>query len=86
VGAEHLTPSDAVWLGQTIPEMATGVADPARTIAAIRGYITSFFDATLLGKPFPIPPSAKIVAYPGTTLTTGTQALCPHLARNGDPQ
>ena len=87
-GAEHLTPSDAVWLGRAIPAMAVavGAAGSPRTMAAIRNHVTAFFDSTLRDRPF-----APLLA--GTTLdsravsvTTAAQPLCPQLAERGESQ
>jgi len=49
-GAEHLTPSDAVWLAKDA--IATGAMGPEKTMAAVRNYIAAFLDANLRGKPF----------------------------------
>jgi len=42
-GAEHLTPSDAVWLAKG--GIKTGPMGPEKTIAAIRSYVAAFLDA-----------------------------------------
>ena len=85
-GAQHLTPSDAVWFGPAFPGMAVapGAAGSARTIAAIRNHVTAFFDSTLRDRPFnPLPATLDNRAV---TVTTATQQLCPHLAEKGEPQ
>jgi dienelactone hydrolase len=50
LGADHLTPSDAVWLAAYVPELAkqAGPMGPQRTVAAVRSYIAAFLDANLL--------------------------------------
>jgi len=73
-GAEHLTPSDAVWLAEYA--VKTGTMGPDKTVSALRNYIAAFLDATLrengldpmLTGPSPDYPDAVVVA-PG-------QALC----------
>jgi hypothetical protein len=50
-GAEHLTPTDAVWLAKGGVE--TGDMGREKTIAAMRDYIAAFLDANLRGKPLP---------------------------------
>src|SRR5262249_32723859 len=52
-GAEHMTPSDAVWLGEYVPvlHVETGTMGPEATIAAIRDFVADFFAAYLSGKP-----------------------------------
>src|SRR5262249_30496936 len=48
-GAEHLTPSDAVWLAKG--RVKTGAMGPEKAVAAVRGYIAAFLDANVRGKP-----------------------------------
>jgi len=48
-GAEHLTPSDAVWLANGA--IKTGTVGMTRTVASVRDYIAGFLDANLNGKP-----------------------------------
>jgi len=86
-GAEHLTPSDAVWLGRAIPGMAVaaGAAGSARTIAAIRNHVTAFFDSVLRDRPFN-PLLTSMTFDRAVTVTTATQPLCPQLAEKGEPQ
>ena len=85
-GAQHLTPSDAVWFGQAFPGMAVapGAAGSARTVAAIRNHVTAFFDSTLRDRPFNSLPAT--LDNRAVTVTTATQQLCPHLAEKGEPQ
>jgi dienelactone hydrolase len=78
LGADHMTPSDAVWLAAHTPELAlqTGRMGPERTVAVIRNYIAAFFDANLRGQPMnslltgPSPDSPEVV------VTTREGSLC----------
>jgi hypothetical protein len=87
-GAEHLTPSDAVWLGRAIPAMsvAVGAAGSARTMAAIRNHVTAFFDSTLRDRPFAPLLAGTTLDSRAVSLTTATQPLCPQLAVRGESQ
>ena len=72
-GAEHLTPSDAVWLAKDA--IATGAMGPEKTMAAVRNYIAAFLDANLRGKPFDpllIGPSSD---FPDADVTTQNELL-----------
>ena len=78
LGADHMTPSDAVWFAAHTPELAfqTGRIGPERTIAVVRNYIAAFFDANLRGQPMnslltgPSPDSPEVV------VTTREGSLC----------
>ena len=48
-GAEHVTPSDLVWLAKG--GIKTGAMGAEKTIAALRDYIAAFLDANLRGEP-----------------------------------
>jgi dienelactone hydrolase len=87
-GAEHLTPSDAVWLGRAIPGMAVaaGAAGSARTIAAIRNQVTAFFDSALRDRPFAFSLTGVTLDNRAVTVTAATQPLCHQLAEKGEPQ
>ena len=87
-GAEHLTPSDAVWLGRAIPGMAVaqGAAGSARTIAAVRNHVTAFFDSALRDRHFNPLLTSMTFDNRAVTVTTATQPLCPQLAEKGEPQ
>lgn len=72
-GAEHVTPTDEVWLARDA--IKTGTMGSEKTIAAIRDYIAAFLDANLLNKPLDpllIGPSS---AYPDAKVTTQNQLL-----------
>jgi predicted dienelactone hydrolase len=47
--AEHLAPSDAVWLAKGA--IQTGSMGPERTVAAVRDHIAAFLDSNLREKP-----------------------------------
>jgi predicted dienelactone hydrolase len=47
--AEHVTPTDAVWLAPGA--IRTGTMSPAQTVAAVRAYVAAFLDANLQGRP-----------------------------------
>lgn len=47
-GAEHLTPTDLVWLAKGA--IRTGTMGPDKTIAAIRDYSAAFLDVSLRGQ------------------------------------
>lgn len=73
-GAEHLTPSDAVWLARYA--IKTGSMGPEKTIAEVRDYVVAFLDANLKGLP-----AARLVkgpsrAYPDAVVTTQSQSPC----------
>jgi len=73
-GAEHVTPSDAVWLAKGV--IKTGNMGPEKTIAAIRDYVATLLDANLRGErlsPIMIGPSAD---YPDVVVTGREQSLC----------
>ncbi len=73
-GAEHVTPSDAVWLAKGV--IKTGNMGPEKTIAAIRDYVATFLDANLRGErlsPIMTGPSAD---YPDVVVTGREQSLC----------
>jgi predicted dienelactone hydrolase len=73
-GAEHVTPSDAVWLAKGA--IKTGNMSPEKTIAALRQYIAAFLDANVRGEP----PSPRMIGlasdYPDAHLTTQAQFAC----------
>jgi dienelactone hydrolase len=68
-GAEHLTPSDAVWLAKDA--VKTGAMGPDKTIAAIRSYIAAFLDTTLRGRPWDRLLSGPSANYPEVTVAVG---------------
>jgi len=74
-GAEHLPPSDAVWLAKGA--IKTGTMGTDKTIAAMRDYVAAFLDANLRERPLdPLlagPPSV----YPDAVVTSRDGTLCP---------
>jgi dienelactone hydrolase len=72
-GAEHLTPSDAVWLANGA--IKTGTVGMTRTVASVRDYIAGFLDANLNGKPMDDRLLVGLSSiYPDVEVTT--QASC----------
>jgi len=73
-GAEHLTPSDAVWLAKYA--VKTGTMGPDKTVNALRNYIAAFLDTTLRDNgldPMLTGPSSD---YPDAVVVAPGQALC----------
>ena len=73
-GAEHITPSDAVWLLRGIVQ--TGTASPEQAVAAMRDYVAAFLDANLAsGSAVPAMSQAPR-EYPDAAVVTRDQLLC----------
>ena len=72
-GAEHLTPSDAVWLAKDA--IATGAMGPEKTMAAVRNYIAAFLDANLRGKPWDPLLIGASSDFPDADVTTQNELL-----------
>jgi dienelactone hydrolase len=78
IGADHFTPTDAIWLLKDIPGMAIPVGSMGRekTISTVRNFITAFFDASLRnGAEAPLLHS-PLPEYSGAILTMQSQDLC----------
>lgn len=73
-GAEHVTPSDAVWLAKYT--VKTGTMGPEKTIEALRNYIATFLDANLRGRQFDPLLTGPSSDYPDAAVTTQKQLLC----------
>jgi pimeloyl-ACP methyl ester carboxylesterase len=73
-GAEHVTPSDAVWLAKGA--IKTGPMGPEKTIEALRDYIAAFLDTNLRGRPFDPLLTGPSSDYPDAAVTTQKQPLC----------
>jgi dienelactone hydrolase len=73
-GAEHVTPSDAVWLAKDA--VRTGIMGPEKTIGAVRDYIAAFLDTNLRGKPSSTLLRGPSSDYPDAAVTTQKQLLC----------
>jgi hypothetical protein len=73
-GAEHVTPTDAVWLAEGA--IKTGPMGLEKTIAAVRDYIAAFLDTNLRNKPFDPLLTGPSSDYPDAEVTTQKQSLC----------
>jgi predicted dienelactone hydrolase len=73
-GAEHMAPSDAVWLAKGA--IKAGAMGPEKTIIAIRNYIAAFLDTNLRGSPADPLLSGPSSDYPDAAVTTQKQLLC----------
>jgi hypothetical protein len=73
-GAEHVTPSDALWL--TPGAVQTDTMGAEKTTAAIRDYIAAFLDANLRGKPLDPLLAGPSSDYPDAVVTTQEELLC----------
>ena len=80
LGAEHITPSDAVWL--TKYAVRTGAMGPDRAMAAVRDYVAAFLETNLRHRswndPLLIGPSLN---YPDAAVTIQMQSLCGEAVR-----
>src|SRR5215469_13977122 len=72
-GAEHVTPSDAVWLAKGA--IQTGDMGPDKTIAVIRNYIAAFLDANLRDQPLNPLLTGPSSDYPDAEVTTQRNLL-----------
>lgn len=77
-GADHFTPSDAIWMLKDLPGLAvpTGAMGPKKTMAAVRNYIAAFFDANLRGQSQRSLLNRASSEYPDAVVTTQKQPLC----------
>jgi dienelactone hydrolase len=73
-GAEHVTPSDAVWLAKYA--INTGTAGPDRTVAEVREYIAAFLDVNLRDRPIDLLLTGPSSDYPDAEVITQEQSLC----------
>jgi dienelactone hydrolase len=73
-GAEHLTPSDAVWLAKGV--IKTGDMGPEKTMAAVRNYIAAFLETNLEGEPPDPLLSGPTTNYRDASITPREQSLC----------
>jgi dienelactone hydrolase len=72
-GAEHVMPSDAVWIAKGA--IQTGDMGPDKTIAAIRNYIAAFLDANLRDQPLDPLLTGASSDYPDAEVTTQSNLL-----------
>jgi Chlorophyllase enzyme len=77
-GADHLTPSDAVWLGLYVAaiHVESGMMGPEKTVKALRSYVAAFFDAYLSGKQSGLLLNGLSAEYADAVVTTRTERLC----------
>ena len=73
-GAEHVTPSDLVWLAKGA--IKSGSMGPEKTIAAVRDYMAAFLDVNLRGRPAAGLLNGASSDYPDAVVTTQEQAMC----------
>ena len=73
-GADHLTPSDAVWLARGAVQ--TGSLGMEKTVEAIRNYVAAFLDTNLKSDELPRLLTGKSPEYPDVEVTTQTQSPC----------
>jgi dienelactone hydrolase len=73
-GAEHVTPSDAVWLAKGA--IQTGAMGPEKTIDALRSYIAAFLDTQLRGEAPDVLLEGSSQAFPEVSVTTQEQPMC----------
>ena len=73
-GAEHVTPSDAVWLAKGA--IKTGNIGPEKTLAAVRDYIAAFLDANFRGQPMNSQLTKPSPDFSEVVVTTREQSLC----------
>ena len=73
-GAEHLMPSDAVWLARNA--VKTGTMGPDKAVGAVRTYIADFLDASL--REYSANPrlSEASAEYPDARVASPSQSLC----------
>lgn len=78
-GADHFTPTDAIWLGSYLPglQVETGNIGPDKTVDAIRNYVAAFFAAYLSGEPSSRLLNGISTEYAGVSLVKGSGPLCP---------
>ena len=73
-GAEHVTPSDAVWLARYA--IKSGTMGPEKTIVAVRDYVAAFLDANLRGLPASPLIRKNSREYPDVVITTQQESPC----------
>jgi pimeloyl-ACP methyl ester carboxylesterase len=73
-GAEHVTPSDAVWLAKGA--VRTGTMGPEKTIDAMRQYIAAFLDSALRGESAGVLLQGSALEIPDVAVTAQDQQAC----------
>jgi len=73
-GAEHLMPSDAVWLARNA--VKTGTMNPDKAVSAVRNYVADFLDASL--REYSVNPRLIGLSseYPDARVVSPDQPLC----------
>jgi pimeloyl-ACP methyl ester carboxylesterase len=79
LGAEHVTPSDAVWLAKYA--IKTGAMGPERTMATVRDYIASFLETNLRDRRSDPLLDGSVSNYPDSAIAVKTQPLCGEMAK-----
>jgi dienelactone hydrolase len=72
--ADHLTPSDAVWLAKGM--IKTGGLGPEKTMAVLRTYVAAFLDANLRGQPLNSLLTGQSPDYPDVVVTIQEESVC----------
>jgi predicted dienelactone hydrolase len=73
-GAEHVTPTDAVWLAKGA--ISTGSLGSEKTIDVLRQYIAAFLDSTLRGQSPNVFMDGSSSEFPEVFVTTQDQPVC----------
>ncbi|HXY16479.1 MAG TPA: choice-of-anchor D domain-containing protein [Terriglobales bacterium] len=73
-GAEHVTPSDAVWLAKDA--VKTGAMDADSAVSAVRDYVSAFLDDNLRQPSARSLPTSQLPAHPGAEVVTEAQSVC----------
>jgi dienelactone hydrolase len=73
-GADHLTPSDAVWLAKGAVQ--TGTMGMEKTVEAIRAYVAAFLDTNLKGGSQQQLLKGSSSEYPDVQVTTAADSPC----------
>jgi dienelactone hydrolase len=78
-GADHFSPTDAVWLSAYFPALQSETANigPDRTVEATRDYVAAFFAAYLSGEPPGRLLNGLSTEYSNVSVVTGNRSLCP---------
>ena len=72
--ADHLAPSDAVWLARGV--VKTGHLSAEKMADILRSYIAAFLDANLRGEPLESMLNGQSPDYPDVVVTTANESLC----------
>ena len=73
-GADHLAPSDALWLAKGA--VKSGEMGPDKTIEAIREYVAAFLDVNLRSKPVVPLLTGPSSDFPDAVVATREQSVC----------